>query len=70
MQNAKVKSAENASSDLHFAFCILPFDFYRIDPMNEALRQTAFDIWTILSQGGWVMGAIFLAGQLGWFLIL
>jgi biopolymer transport protein ExbB len=38
--------------------------------MNDALRQTAFDLWRIISQGGWVMGAIFMAGQLGWFLIL
>ena len=38
--------------------------------MSEAMRQTVFDIWRILTQGGWVMGAIFLAGQLGWFLIL
>ncbi|MDB5105727.1 MAG: MotA/TolQ/ExbB proton channel family protein [Fibrobacteres bacterium] len=38
--------------------------------MNEALRQTVFDIWRILTQGGWVMAAIFAAGQLGWFLIL
>ena len=38
--------------------------------MNEGFQQTLFDIWRILGQGGWVMGAIFLAGQLGWFLIL
>src|SRR4051812_44435055 len=38
--------------------------------MNESFLQTLFDIWRILTQGGWVMGAIFLAGQLGWFLIL
>ena len=38
--------------------------------MNEALRQTVFDLWRIIAQGGWIMGAIFLAGQLGWFLIL
>lgn len=34
------------------------------------LAQTAFDLWRIISQGGWVMGAIFIAGQAGWFLIL
>ncbi|HKP95480.1 MAG TPA: MotA/TolQ/ExbB proton channel family protein [Fibrobacteria bacterium] len=38
--------------------------------MNVQLQQTLFDLWRIISQGGWVMGAIFLAGQLGWFLIL
>ncbi len=38
--------------------------------MSDALRQTIFDIWRIISQGGWIMGAIFFAGQLGWFLIL
>lgn len=38
--------------------------------MNDALRQTVFDLWRIIAQGGWIMGAIFLAGQLGWFLIL
>jgi biopolymer transport protein ExbB len=38
--------------------------------MNDALRQTVFDVWRIIAQGGWIMGAIFLAGQLGWFLIL
>ena len=38
--------------------------------MTDALRQTIFDVWRIISQGGWIMGAIFLAGQLGWFLIL
>jgi biopolymer transport protein ExbB len=38
--------------------------------MNETFRQTLFDIWSILTQGGWVMLAIFAAGQLGWFLIL
>ena len=38
--------------------------------MSDALRQTVFDLWRIIAQGGWIMGAIFLAGQLGWFLIL
>jgi biopolymer transport protein ExbB len=38
--------------------------------MNDALRQTVFDLWRIISQGGWVMGAIFMAGQVGWFMIL
>jgi biopolymer transport protein ExbB len=38
--------------------------------VNDALRQTVFDLWRIIAQGGWIMGAIFLAGQLGWFLIL
>lgn len=38
--------------------------------MSDALRQTVFDLWSIISRGGWIMGAIFLAGQLGWFLIL
>ncbi len=38
--------------------------------MNAQLQQTLFDLWRIISQGGWVMGAIFLAGQVGWFLIL
>jgi biopolymer transport protein ExbB len=37
--------------------------------MNQ-VSQTLFDLWRIISQGGWVMGAIFLAGQVGWFLIL
>ncbi|MEO7425082.1 MAG: MotA/TolQ/ExbB proton channel family protein [Fibrobacteria bacterium] len=38
--------------------------------MSNALSQTLYDLWRIISQGGWVMGAIFLAGQVGWFLIL
>jgi biopolymer transport protein ExbB len=38
--------------------------------MGNATAQTLFDLWRIISQGGWVMGAIFLAGQVGWFLIL
>jgi biopolymer transport protein ExbB len=38
--------------------------------VKDAFQQTAFDLWRIISQGGWVMGAIFMAGQLGWFLIL
>ena len=38
--------------------------------MSDALRQTVFDLWRIIAQGGWIMGAIFLAGQVGWFLIL
>jgi biopolymer transport protein ExbB len=38
--------------------------------MNEALRQTVYELWSIIAQGGWIMGAIFLAGQVGWFLIL
>lgn len=33
------------------------------------LGATAYDLWDILSRGGWVMGAIFLAGQAGWFLV-
>jgi biopolymer transport protein ExbB len=38
--------------------------------MATHFGQTVFDLWRIVSQGGWVMGAIFLAGQVGWFLIL
>jgi biopolymer transport protein ExbB len=38
--------------------------------MREHLLQTAHDLWYILGQGGWVMGAIFIAGQVGWFLVL
>lgn len=38
--------------------------------MHGETRQTFYDLWHIISQGGWVMGAIFLAGQVGWFLIL
>jgi biopolymer transport protein ExbB len=38
--------------------------------MSATLQQTLFDLWRIISQGGWVMGAIFIAGQVGWFLIL
>lgn len=34
------------------------------------MSQTFFDLWQIISQGGPVMAAIFLAGQVGWFLIL
>lgn len=37
---------------------------------TEALGQTIHDLWRILSQGGWVMGAIFLAGQVGWFYVM
>lgn len=37
--------------------------------MSEEFRQTAFDLWQILSKGGWVMAAIFLAGQVGWFFV-
>jgi biopolymer transport protein ExbB len=38
--------------------------------MNGVFAQTLFDLWQIIYQGGWVMAAIFLAGQVGWFLIL
>jgi biopolymer transport protein ExbB len=38
--------------------------------MNDALRQTVHELWSIIAQGGWIMGAIFLAGQVGWYLIL
>jgi hypothetical protein len=38
--------------------------------MDEQTRQTLFDLWRILSQGGWVMGAIFVAGQIGWFFVM
>ncbi|HLP42994.1 MAG TPA: MotA/TolQ/ExbB proton channel family protein, partial [Fibrobacteria bacterium] len=38
--------------------------------MNEETRQIAFELWRILAQGGWVMAAIFLAGQVGWFLVV
>ncbi len=36
----------------------------------QSMQSLVFDMWKIISQGGWVMGAIFLAGQVGWFLIL
>ncbi len=38
--------------------------------MPTLFSQTLFDLWRIISQGGWVMGAIFIAGQVGWFFIL
>ncbi len=38
--------------------------------MRESFAQTVFDLWRIICQGGWVMGAIFAAGQVGWFLVL
>lgn len=38
--------------------------------MSPEHQQTLFDLWRILSQGGWVMGAIFLAGQVGWFFVV
>ena len=38
--------------------------------MTDSLQQTTWDLWRILSQGGWVMGAIFVAGQVGWFLVV
>ncbi|MDQ3000455.1 MAG: MotA/TolQ/ExbB proton channel family protein [Fibrobacterota bacterium] len=38
--------------------------------MSEPLMQTIRDLWRILSQGGWVMAAIFIAGQVGWFLVV
>lgn len=38
--------------------------------MSAADQQTLWDLWRILSQGGWVMAAIFLAGQLGWFFVV
>lgn len=38
--------------------------------MSEEFRQTAWDLWRILSQGGWVMAAIFLAGQAGWLYVM
>lgn len=37
--------------------------------MNADLQQTIFDLWQILSRGGWVMAAIFAAGQVGWFFV-
>lgn len=38
--------------------------------MTESIPQTLWDLWRILSQGGWVMIAIFLAGQVGWFFVV
>lgn len=38
--------------------------------MKDSAMQLGFDLWRIISQGGWVMAAIFLAGQAGWFFIL
>jgi biopolymer transport protein ExbB len=38
--------------------------------MSPAFEQTLHDLWRILSQGGWVMLAIFLAGQVGWFFVM
>lgn len=38
--------------------------------MDGGFEQTLWDLWRILSQGGWVMAAIFLAGQAGWFLVM
>ena len=35
--------------------------------MRDGVAQTALDLWSILRQGGWVMAAIFAAGQVGWF---
>jgi biopolymer transport protein ExbB len=33
------------------------------------LNLLASAIWTLLQQGGWVMVAIFIVGQVGWFLV-
>lgn len=38
--------------------------------MSDTMQQTFWDLWRILSQGGWVMAAIFLAGQAGWFFVV
>lgn len=38
--------------------------------MKDTALQLGFDLWQIIARGGWVMAAIFLAGQLGWFFIL
>ena len=38
--------------------------------MKGHLLQTTHDLWYILGQGGWVMAAIFISGQVGWFLVL
>jgi biopolymer transport protein ExbB len=37
--------------------------------MNGQFEQTLFDIWGIIRQGGWIMLAIFIAGQIGWYFI-
>lgn len=37
--------------------------------MNSELQRTLFDIYGIIRQGGWIMLAIFLAGQVGWYYI-
>jgi biopolymer transport protein ExbB len=34
------------------------------------LQQTAYDLWSITARGGWVMGAIFVAGQVGWLFVV
>ena len=39
--------------------------------MNVASISTVADqVWYLLEQGGWVMLAIFLLGQVGWFLVM
>jgi biopolymer transport protein ExbB len=37
--------------------------------MTSPWLETWHEMWTLLLHGGWVMVAIFLVGQLGWFLI-
>ena len=38
--------------------------------MHGKLAETAYDLWLIVARGGWVMGAIFIAGQVGWFFVV
>ena len=38
--------------------------------MDAKLPQIGHDLWYIIGQGGWVMFAIFAAGQAGWFLVV
>ena len=36
----------------------------------QAFQLLAENTWYLLRQGGWVMGAIFIAGQAGWFFVV
>lgn len=38
--------------------------------MHGNLQATLYDLWLIVARGGWVMIAIFLAGQTGWFFVV
>lgn len=38
--------------------------------MHGHFADGVYDLWLIIARGGWVMGAIFVAGQAGWLFVV